>query len=76
MTVASTELCRPEQLDQELKRQPQVIYAGVDPTAKYLHVGHLLPLLCLLHFQLRGHKVISLVRLLHVSRRPLLTCSR
>ncbi|KAH9935494.1 uncharacterized protein B0H18DRAFT_868846 [Fomitopsis serialis] len=42
-------------------RQPQVIYAGVDPTAKSLHVGHLLPLLCLFHFQLRGHKIISLI---------------
>ncbi|KZT72083.1 hypothetical protein DAEQUDRAFT_664957 [Daedalea quercina L-15889] len=52
---------RPEQLQKELKRQPQVVYSGVDPTAKYLHVGHLLPLLCLLHFQLRGHKVISLI---------------
>ncbi|EPT05031.1 hypothetical protein FOMPIDRAFT_1139959 [Fomitopsis schrenkii] len=55
------DVTRAEQLHQELKRQPQVIYAGVDPTAKYLHVGHLLPLLCLLHFQLRGHKVISLI---------------
>ncbi|TFY65347.1 hypothetical protein EVJ58_g2026 [Rhodofomes roseus] len=60
---------REEQLQEELKRQPQVVYAGVDPTAKYLHVGHLLPLLCLLHFQLRGHKIISLVCiLLHTSQ--------
>lgn len=43
-------------------RTPQAVYAGVDPTAKYLHVGHLLPLLCLLHFQLAGHKVVPLVR--------------
>jgi tyrosyl-tRNA synthetase len=45
--------------------QPQVVYSGVDPTAKYLHVGHLLPLLCLFHFQLRGHRAISLVRYIH-----------
>ncbi|KAI0757855.1 hypothetical protein BC629DRAFT_1296398 [Irpex lacteus] len=42
-------------------KTPQAVYAGVDPTAKYLHVGHLLPLLCLLHFQLAGHKVVPLI---------------
>jgi len=58
------DVTREQQLQGELRRQPQVIYAGVDPTARSLHVGHLLPLLCLLHFQLRGHKIISLVVLL------------
>lgn len=40
------------------------MYAGIDPTAGYLHVGHLVPLLSLFHFHIRGHRVIPLVCLL------------
>ncbi|PWW80007.1 putative tyrosyl-tRNA synthetase mitochondrial precursor [Tuber magnatum] len=40
---------------------PIVAYAGVDATAPSLHVGHLLPLVNLLHFYLHGHHVIALV---------------
>ncbi|KAL4243965.1 Tyrosine--tRNA ligase [Abortiporus biennis] len=40
---------------------PRAVYLGVDPTAEYLHVGHLLPLMTLFHFQLRGHKTIPLI---------------
>ncbi|KAJ3528669.1 hypothetical protein NM688_g7965 [Phlebia brevispora] len=50
----------PEKLRQAIKTR-QVVYLGVDPTAKYLHVGHLLPLLCLFHFQIRGHGIIPLI---------------
>jgi tyrosyl-tRNA synthetase len=39
-----------------------VLYSGIDPTAKMLHVGHMVPLMTLLHFQLRGHRVLSVVR--------------
>ncbi|EDR11845.1 uncharacterized protein LACBIDRAFT_246777 [Laccaria bicolor S238N-H82] len=39
----------------------QGVYAGIDPTASSLHVGHLIPLMCLLHFHLRGHRVIPLI---------------
>ncbi|CAL1706850.1 unnamed protein product [Somion occarium] len=45
----------------ETLRQPQAVYVGVDPTAEYLHVGHLLPLLTLFHFYIRGHKVVPLI---------------
>ncbi|KAF9465038.1 hypothetical protein BDZ94DRAFT_433124 [Collybia nuda] len=41
--------------------RPQSVYAGVDPTARALHIGHLLPLMTLLHFHLRGHTVIPLI---------------
>lgn len=58
-TLAST---RPDVLQTELRRERQVVYAGIDPTAQSLHVGHLLPLLCLFHFQIRGHQIIPLVR--------------
>ncbi|EIN11684.1 hypothetical protein PUNSTDRAFT_62081 [Punctularia strigosozonata HHB-11173 SS5] len=38
-----------------------VAYSGVDPTADAFHVGHLVPLMCLLHFQIHGHRIISLI---------------
>ncbi|PCH43644.1 hypothetical protein WOLCODRAFT_138495 [Wolfiporia cocos MD-104 SS10] len=56
-----SDITRPDILHAEIKRGRQVVYAGVDPTASYLHVGHLLPLLCLLHFQIRGHHIIPLI---------------
>uniref|UniRef100_A0A8C8ZS44 Tyrosine--tRNA ligase n=1 Tax=Prolemur simus TaxID=1328070 RepID=A0A8C8ZS44_PROSS len=40
---------------------PQTIYCGFDPTADSLHVGHLLALLGLFHFQRAGHNAIALV---------------
>ncbi|KAJ3735734.1 hypothetical protein DFJ43DRAFT_1113420 [Lentinula guzmanii] len=39
----------------------QVVYCGVDPSASSLHVGNLVPLMCLLHFQLGGHTIIPLI---------------
>jgi len=41
--------------------QPQSIYVGFDPTAPSLHVGHLLPVMALAHFQEAGHRPIVLV---------------
>jgi tyrosyl-tRNA synthetase len=37
------------------------LYCGADPTAKSLHLGNLLPLMVLLHFNIRGHGVVGLV---------------
>ncbi|KAH7108268.1 hypothetical protein BKA62DRAFT_824474 [Auriculariales sp. MPI-PUGE-AT-0066] len=37
------------------------LYLGVDPTARSMHVGHLLPFIVLLHFQANGHQPIALV---------------
>ena len=34
---------------------------GFDPTADSLHLGHLVPLLCLKRFQQAGHKPVALV---------------
>jgi len=42
-------------------QQSRAVYVGIDPTAEYLHVGHLLPLLSLYHFHLHGHRVIPLI---------------
>lgn len=45
----------------ELLSKPQTVYAGFDPTADSLHVGHLLPLMMLRRFQTLGHRPIALV---------------
>ena len=37
------------------------VYAGFDPTADSLHVGSLLPIMGLMHFQRAGHSPIALV---------------
>ncbi|GES78939.1 tyrosine-tRNA ligase [Rhizophagus clarus] len=37
------------------------IYCGVDPTAPSLHLGNLLTLIGLLHFNVRGHRTIALI---------------
>lgn len=44
-----------------LENEPRTVYAGFDPTADSLHVGHLLPLLMLRRFQAAGHKPIAVV---------------
>ncbi len=36
-------------------------YVGFDPTGESLHIGHLLPIMILMHFQRCGHKPIALV---------------
>ncbi len=37
------------------------LYCGADPTAKSLHLGNLLPLMILLHFNIRGHNIFPLI---------------
>src|SRR5689334_24358102 len=36
-------------------------YVGFDPTASSLHVGHLVPIMGLVHLQRSGHRPIALV---------------
>ena len=54
--------------------RPSVVYAGFDPTAPSLHVGNLLVITTLLHFQRAGHKVtenvINILLLLLSSQSP------
>lgn len=47
----------PEILDKESLR----FYCGFDPTADSLHIGSLLPIMGLAHFQRHGHRPIALV---------------
>jgi tyrosyl-tRNA synthetase len=42
-------------------RETIALYAGFDPTADSLHLGHLFPVLCLSRLQRMGHRPISLV---------------
>jgi tyrosyl-tRNA synthetase len=50
--------CTDEGALRELVKTPQTVYCGFDPTASSLHIGNLVPLMALKHFQLQGHKVI------------------
>lgn len=43
-----------------LQREQFTLYAGFDPTADSLHVGHLLGILGLMRFQQAGHRPIAL----------------
>jgi tyrosyl-tRNA synthetase len=50
-----------EGVSDALDRGPMVGYAGFDPTADSLHVGHLVPVMGLVHLQRHGHQPIALV---------------
>ena len=43
-----------EALAERLAQGPIALYCGFDPTADSLHLGHLVPLLCLKRFQQAG----------------------
>jgi len=47
--------------EEQLKREMTTGYIGFDPTADSLHIGSLVPILLLVHFQKAGHKPIALV---------------
>lgn len=47
--------------DEELKKGMATAYLGIDPTADSLHIGHLVGVMMLKHFQRSGHKPIALV---------------
>ncbi len=53
--------CTHDDLGDVLEKEPQTVYAGFDPTADSLHVGSLLPIIGLMHFQRHGHRPIALV---------------
>jgi tyrosyl-tRNA synthetase len=44
-----------------LGREKVTVYSGFDPTAASLHVGNLVPIMGLAHFQRAGHSPIALV---------------
>ena len=48
-------------LDKQLEKEMTSAYVGIDPTADSLHIGHLVSVMMLKHFQVNGHKPIVLV---------------
>lgn len=48
-------------LGEWLAAEPRTVYAGFDPTADSLHVGHMMGLITLRRFQHAGHRPIALV---------------
>jgi len=48
-------------LEEKMAEGPVSLYIGFDPSADSLHIGNLLPILCLRRFQLAGHRPIALV---------------
>ena len=47
--------------EEQLQKEMTTAYVGIDPTADSLHIGHLVGVMMLKHFQLAGHKPIALV---------------
>ncbi|NDV47083.1 tyrosine--tRNA ligase [Paludibacter sp. 221] len=47
--------------EEQLAKEMTTAYVGIDPTADSLHIGHLVSVMMLKHFQRSGHKPIALV---------------
>ena len=47
--------------EEHLLEQMRAAYVGIDPTADSLHIGHLVGVMLLKHFQMAGHKPIALI---------------
>jgi len=47
--------------EEQLKKEMTTAYLGIDPTADSLHIGHLVGVMMLKHFQRAGHKPIALI---------------
>ncbi len=51
----------PEEMEALFEQKILSAYIGFDPTAESLHVGSLIPIMALAHFQQHGHRPIALV---------------
>jgi len=47
--------------EEQLAKEMTTAYVGIDPTADSLHIGHLVSIMIMKHFQASGHKPIILV---------------
>lgn len=47
--------------EEHLLEKMRAAYVGIDPTADSLHIGHLVSVMMLRHFQLAGHKPYALI---------------
>jgi tyrosyl-tRNA synthetase len=48
-------------IEEQLDKEMTTAYVGIDPTADSLHIGHLVGVMMLRHFQRAGHKPIALI---------------
>jgi tyrosyl-tRNA synthetase len=48
-------------VEELLEKEMVSAYVGIDPTADSLHIGHLVGVMMLKHFQIAGHKPIALL---------------
>ena len=46
---------------EQLEKEMTTAYVGIDPTADSLHIGHLVSIMILKHFQRCGHRPVALV---------------
>ena len=47
--------------EEQLNKEMTSAYVGIDPTADSLHIGHLVSIMMLKHFQHAGHRPIALI---------------
>ena len=47
--------------EEQLSKEMTTAYVGIDPTADSLHIGHLVSIMMLKHFQAAGHRPIALL---------------
>lgn len=47
--------------EEQLQKEMTSAYVGIDPTADSLHIGHLVSVMMLKHFQRAGHRPIALI---------------
>lgn len=45
----------------EILQTPALVYLGIDPTAPSLHLGNLVGIIALMHFQRKGHRPVILI---------------
>ena len=48
-------------VDEHLSESPRIGYIGFDPTSDSMHIGNLVQIMILIHFQRYGHKPIALI---------------
>ena len=48
-------------VDEHLGESPRIGYIGFDPTSDSMHIGNLVQIMILIHFQRYGHKPIALI---------------
>ena len=58
----NTEIFRSQQRIEDLMTSKRIgAYVGVDPTAPSMHIGHLVPLMCLFWLYVHGFHTVTLV---------------